>query len=87
MDMNTQALSPGYSGTTRSDDLWQHIYDSSHIDGLVQDCSISIAKALEILQFCTKLSILTIKNKPSRWPSARLQYLQCIGNGDTADLH
>ena len=25
-----------------------------NIDGLVQDCSISIAKALEILQSCTK---------------------------------
>ena len=29
----------------------------SKIDGLVQDCSISIAKALEILQSCTKPSI------------------------------
>ena len=29
-----------------------------HIDGLVQDCSISIANALEIQQSCTKLSIL-----------------------------
>ena len=28
-----------------------------HIDGSVQDCSISIANALEILQFCTKPSI------------------------------
>ena len=28
-----------------------------HIIGLVQDCSISIAKALEILQSCTKPSI------------------------------
>ena len=28
-----------------------------HIDGLVQDCSISIANALEILQSCTKPSI------------------------------
>ena len=33
----------------------------SHIDGLVQDCSISIANALEILQSCTKPSI--------RWPN------------------
>ena len=29
-----------------------------YFDGLVQDCSISIANALEILQFCTKPSIL-----------------------------
>ena len=28
-----------------------------HFDGLVQDCSISSANALEILQSCTKLSI------------------------------
>ena len=28
-----------------------------YFDGLVQDCSISIANALEILQFCTKPSI------------------------------
>ena len=28
-----------------------------HIDGLVQDCSISIANALEILQSCIKPSI------------------------------
>ena len=29
----------------------------NHIDGLVQDCNISIASALEILQSCTNLSI------------------------------
>ena len=28
-----------------------------HIDGLVQDCSNSIANALELLQSCTKPSI------------------------------
>ena len=28
-----------------------------YIDGLVQDCSISSALAMEILQYCTKLSI------------------------------
>ena len=30
---------------------------SCHISGFVQDCSISIAKALEIMQSCTKPSI------------------------------
>ena len=30
---------------------------SNHIDGLMQDCSISSALAMEILQFCTKPSI------------------------------
>ena len=29
----------------------------THVDGLVQDCSISIAIAMEILQSCTKLSM------------------------------
>ena len=29
-----------------------------YIDGLVQDCNISIANALEILQSCTKRSML-----------------------------
>ena len=33
-----------------------------YIDGFVQDCSISIAKALEILQSCTKPSIYEILN-------------------------
>ena len=32
-------------------------YTDVYIDGLVQDCSISSALALEILQFCTKPSI------------------------------
>ena len=32
-----------------------HIYEV-HIDGLVQDCSNSIANALELLQSCTKPS-------------------------------
>ena len=30
---------------------------TEHIDDLVQDCSISIANKLEILQFCTETSI------------------------------
>ena len=38
--------------------LKQHWMCYSHnIDGLVQDCGISIATALEILQYCTKPSI------------------------------
>ena len=31
-----------------------------YIDGLVQDCSISIANMLKILQYCTKPSIFEI---------------------------
>ena len=33
---------------------WAYHVAVSHIDGLVQDCSISIAYALEVLQCCTK---------------------------------
>ena len=36
--------------------MW-HVVSAQHIDALVQDCSISIANALEILQSCTKPSI------------------------------
>ena len=32
------------------------VSQAPHIDGLVQNCSISIADALEILQSCTKPS-------------------------------
>ena len=35
--------------------IMQHEYIILHIDGLVQDCSISSANALEILQSCNKL--------------------------------
>ena len=34
---------------------WKH---KDHVDGLVQDCSNSIANALELLQFCTEPSML-----------------------------
>ena len=47
-----------------------YIY-KDHINGLVQDCSISSALIMEILLFCTKPL------------GARLQYLQCISNGNT----
>ena len=37
--------------------LWLHVTNPVHqIDGLVQDCSISSALAMEILQSCTKPS-------------------------------
>ena len=54
-----------------------------HIDGLVQDCSISIANALELLQSCTK---------PSIWPIflmeviPRLAELQLKFNGGLTEL-
>ena len=39
----------------------------NHTDGLVQDCSNSIANALELLQFCTKPSTCEMgtKSNPS----------------------
>ena len=63
---------------------WWNIFFTSNsrlfIDGLVQDCSNSIANALELLQSCTKLSIYT---GPTSWyrcdcrcPSTYLGHLQ-----------
>ena len=43
-----------YTDTSRSGELR---VASEHIDGLVQDCCISIPLAMEILQSCTKPSI------------------------------
>ena len=40
-----------------------------HIDGLVQDCSISIANTLEKLQSCTKPSIYIPYNQYLIWPA------------------
>ena len=37
--------------------LWSYIHEkvqAPHTDGLTQDCSISIANALELLQSCAK---------------------------------
>ena len=40
----------------------------THIDGLVQDCSNSIALAMELLQFCTEQSIWTCQKCPISSP-------------------
>ena len=56
--------------------VWEKIYAAINgynsskfdIDGLVQDCSNSIANALELLQSCTKPSILW---RPVTWPRIR----------------
>ena len=37
--------------------IWATLSSKSNIDGLVQECSISSASAMERLQFCTKPSI------------------------------
>ena len=41
---------------------FSHFFNTDYIDGLVHDCSISIAKALEILQSCTKPSIYDLED-------------------------
>ena len=44
--------------------------------------SISSVLAKEILQSCTEPLV-----SPLHWPIKKLQYLQCVSNGDTAVLH
>ena len=51
-------LHPGHVGHSKQClSQWEKML---HIDGLVQDCSISSANALEIMQFCTKPLICNI---------------------------
>ena len=40
--------------------LWDTVHCQDYIDGLVQDCSNSIANALELLQSCTKPSTYSV---------------------------
>ena len=40
---------------------------NEHIDGLMQDCSNSIANTLELLQSCTKLSVWVIARLIIAW--------------------
>ena len=67
--------------------------NSDYIDGLVHDCGISSANALEIPQSCTKPSIY-----PPQWVASVicLHELTCLDNasiiissvhGDTAVMH
>ena len=48
---------------------WKEIVEflKPYFDGLVQDCSISIANALEILQPCTKPSVSWSNLTPFAW--------------------
>ena len=48
------------------------------IDGLVQDCSNSIANALELLQFCTKPSISSILNIALIYNEISLGYISSV---------
>ena len=56
-------------------------HGNNYIDGWVQDCSISIANALEILQSCTKSSIYVCNLMQERRNS------KCVNNGVTSLLH
>ena len=51
---NADVFTPVYKGL---DILWLYVKAIHHLDCLVQDFSISIALAMEILQFCTEPSI------------------------------
>ena len=46
-----------------------------HVDGLVQDCSNSIANALELLQSCTKSSVSHFTETFHHLPAADLPFL------------
>ena len=50
-----------------------------YIDGLAQDCSNSIANALELLQSCTKPSIcsLVLAIQAGHWPGREFQGTNC----------
>ena len=66
-----------------------HVHDTclclwSSFNGLAQDCSITIANALEILQSCTKPSIWTKNEKdPSRIADATEWTQASLANGQT----
>ena len=49
----------------------RHCYVVDSINGLVQNCSISIANALEILQSCTKPSLCLLHNWMRVWTKYR----------------
>ena len=75
--------------STRSDygfppDRWQAII-WGEFDGLVQDCSNSIAKALELLQSCTKPSIFVT----NVWSSQLDEFIQLVLRvaGQTTGFH
>ena len=55
----------------------------SDINGLVQDCSNSIANALELLQSCTKPSTCHVLSTQHVTPNSKRWYRWDIPNGDT----
>ena len=72
---NSKTNKPWNEQTKNSTKLWQVLVKGKRdfarervefdIDGSVQDCSNSIANALELLQSCTKLSIWISEEYPT----------------------
>ena len=60
-----------------------------HINGLVQDCSNSIANALELLQSCTKTSIYASVNwkKKYQYQVDELVQGRCNSIANALELH
>ena len=56
-----------------------------HIDSLVQDCSFSIANALEILQYCTKRRYGV--NDPSERGNSEKKSITYMGNCALPNRH
>ena len=54
LDCNGVNIFPDHTCGPSGLGLWTDIFEVTNIDGLVQDCSNSIANALELLQSCTK---------------------------------
>ena len=62
-----------YKGTWPNwNTIWDAVHHSDYFEGLAQNCSNSIANALELLQSCTKPSIYTsTQNKSLGGPQGR----------------
>ena len=56
------------------------IWLSQYIDGLVQDCGISTANALEIPQCCTKQSICDLQTRVSNGFDITNRFIRCSKN-------
>ena len=61
-------------------DIHKQDLEADYCDGLVQDCSNSIANALELLQYCTKPSIGGVYSMESRNLDLTAKYQHRINN-------
>ena len=66
VNLSYQSARTTNKSTTKQSTTKPCVYFMEHIDGLVPDCSNSIALAMELLQSCTKPSTYLL---PSRWQS------------------